>query len=284
VNRLPISTINNIRYLLKWRWWIVALLALSIIFSETVEHRWSREQTVDSDYWAEIIKYGIGLPLFEGIVLSVIDHAAAKSLDRVVQNERQNIAREIHDSIGQNLSYLHLKLESLAASGTLDSELARELEQVRAVADEAYKQVRGTLAKLDLGDSTDMAAVLFDQARSLGRRANFTVDFAAAGLPSPLPLNTQLAIIYIFREALINVEKHANAQKVGFRVTWERDALTVHLSDDGNGFAPDALLQEGHFGLKIMRDRASEINSKLTLISQPGTGTEVTLRVPIPKA
>ena len=148
--------------------------------------------------------------------------------------------------------------------------------------DEAYKQIRGTLIKLDLGDSTDVAATLFDHARSLGRRANFTVDFAAEGLSSPLPLNTQLAIVYIFREALINVEKHAHVHKVRIRIDWAREGLTVHLSDDGCGFVPETVLPDGHFGLKIMRERAQEISAHLALVSHPGAGTQVTMWVPVP--
>jgi two-component system nitrate/nitrite sensor histidine kinase NarX len=126
-----------------------------------------------------------------------------------------------------------------------------------------------------------VAAALFDQARTLGRRAGFTVDFGAEGQASPLVLNAQLAIIYIFREALINVEKHAQAHKVRIRVVWSGETLSVQLADDGRGFVPERVASDRHFGLKIMHERAEEINARLSLTSRPGAGTQVKLCVPL---
>jgi len=279
--RLSRSTIKNILQVLKMRWWLVAVMAVTVIFNETVEHRWLVEQHVNNDgYWYEVIQFGVILPLAGGIVLTLADRAAAKRLQNAVQNERRNMARDIHDTLGQNLSFLNMKLQHIASTGTYDPETMRDLEQAQKAAEEAYRQIRGTLVRLDTDYSADIAAELLEQARTLGERASFTVDFSTEGLPSNLPLNTQLTILYIFREALINVEKHAHAKKVHLRAVWSPEDLTVHLSDDGRGFNTEAILPEGHFGLKIMRDRAKEINAQFTLTSHPGAGTQITLQVP----
>ena len=282
MSRLPPSTIKNILHFLKYRWWLVGVMALTIILNETVEHRWLAEQHVKiNDYWHEVIQFGIILPLAEGTILTLADRAAEKSLQTAIQNERKNMAREIHDTLGQNLSYLHIKLQDLAATGTCEPETMRDLKKAQKAAEEAYRHIRGTLVNLDKVYSADIAAELLEQARMLGQRANFVVDFSSKGLPSNLPLNTQLTILYVFREALINVEKHAGARKVHLQAVWSIKELTFHLSDDGQGFITEAALPEGHFGLKIMRDRAKEINAQYTLVSHPGIGTKVTLQVPI---
>lgn len=261
--------------------WLVALSALIIVFIETVEHKWAGEQFIEDNYLAEVIQYGLILFLTQRLVLLSTDRDAANSLAIAVKDERQNIAREIHDSIGQNISYLHIKLQYLLSTGTLDSKTTHELEQAQKAADEAYQQIRGTLFKLDVDHSGDLTTTLFNQVREICGRGNMTADCTTEGSSVVFALNTQLAIVYILREALINIEKHAHAQKVWINVIWTTDELTIRLSDNGHGFNTKALLPEAHFGLRMMQERAREINARFAIISQPGIGTEITLRVPI---
>lgn len=278
MNISSLPKFNNISFVSKWRWWLVALSTLIVVFIETVEHKWAGAWHID-DYISEVILYAIILVLTQALILIVAERAAAKSLTSAVMDERQNIVREIHDSIGQNISYLHHKLASLASSEILDPKTVRELEQAQRAADEAYRQIRGTLLKLDIDTSTDLASTIADQAREIGRRSNFKVEFEQWGSPVSLPLNTQLMIIHIFREALINVEKHASARKVFVRVRWSGDELSVQLVDEGRGFDPSAVLPGAQFGLKIMRERARDIDADFVVLSRPGSGTDVTLRI-----
>ena len=281
MRRFPIFEVNRIFELPNWRRWLVTLSALIIVLIETVEHKLLVKELYGDNYLEEVILYGLILVLAQGLVLSLADRAAAKSLASAVQDERQNIVREIHDSIAQNIGYLRLKLESLISTQTLDPETIQELEQAQEAASEAYEQIRGTLLKLDVGPSTDFTTTLYEQARDIGRRAKFSVDFAAEGVFWSLPLDTQLVIIYIFREVLLNVEKHAGAQKIRMRVIWQAEELTVQLSDDGRGFDAETLMPDRHWGLKIMQARAAEINARFAIRSRPGAGTEVALRIPL---
>ena len=199
-----------------------------------------------------------------------------------IRTERQRIARDLHDTLGQSLGYLQLKLDQLSGDDALREivEIRQELERMRAVANESYEQVRGTVAALRPTTSTDLASTLLHHARTVGDRSGFEVELFHKGQPRPLASYVQRHIVYLIREALVNVEKHANARRVEIYLLWEEDTLCIILSDDGQGFDPSRRPPHGHFGLEIMHERAEEIQGELFLTSSPGSGTETTLLVP----
>ncbi len=199
------------------------------------------------------------------------------------ERERARIARNLHDSLGHSLGYLHLKLDELAGARALSEnlEIRRELAQMRDVTNEAYEVVRGMLAASLPHTSTDLATALLVQARSIGQRDGFNVQLVSGGQPRPLSAIVQQQLLYIFQEALINVERHAGAQQVDINLVWGEDTLMVSLSDDGKGFDPEGIRPKGRFGLAIMQERAREINGQLTLTSCPNTGTLLVLRLPL---
>jgi len=202
------------------------------------------------------------------------------------EQERARIARNLHDSLGHSLGYLHLKLDELAGARALSDNLEarRALVHMRDVANEAYELVRGMLAALLPSNATDLATALLIQARSVGERGNFKVQVTSEGQPCPLSPIVQQQLLYLLEEALVNVEKHADAQLVDIDLVWGQDALTISLSDDGVGFDPQGISSEGHFGLAIMHERAREINGRLTLASCPTAGTQLVLRLPLEAA
>jgi signal transduction histidine kinase len=197
--------------------------------------------------------------------------------------ERRRIARQLHDTLGQNLAYLRLKLDQLTGGNTLQeiAAIQQELAHMREVADEAYTQVRGTLATLHPDHSADLAAALLTQATTVGDQADFEVKITSQGSPQALAPLVQHQILYLFQEALANVARHAGAKHVDIDLTWASDTLTINLADDGRGFEPGATQTNGHLGMTIMRERAAEINGLLTFTSRPDHGIQVTLRVPL---
>jgi two-component system nitrate/nitrite sensor histidine kinase NarQ len=200
----------------------------------------------------------------------------------VTEAERRRIARELHDTLGQNLGYLRLRLDQLTGDDALQEVAAiqQELVRMRGIADEAYNQMRGTLATLHPSNSGDLGAALLAQVKLVGDRANFEVELTSEGKPRALSALTQHQVLYLFQEALTNVARHSQAQHVGINLTWGVDDLTVILSDDGQGFEANTLQPDGHFGLTIMQERAEEINGSLTITSRPRAGTEITLWLP----
>ena len=116
---------------------------------------------------------------------------------------------------------------------------------------------------------------------SLAERANLQVRLECQGQPSHLSSDIQRQLQFICREALNNIEKHAQASCVDIRVNWSKQELQILIEDDGHGFLPDEAQEANHFGLKIMHDRAQEIHGCLTLNSAVNAGTQVSLWVPL---
>ncbi len=209
--------------------------------------------------------------------LSVISQAEA------TEAERQRIAQNLHDTLGQNVSYLRLKLDQLSGEDALweISLVKQELERMREIAEDAYQQVRGTLADLQPTNSTDLTTALLEQSRLVGDRSNFNVSLDTIGKPQPLPAHTKRQVLFICGEALNNIEKHAQAKSVSIRLEWEKKSVTIRIQDDGQGFDPEEVKNERHFGLQIMQERTQDIQGQLTVDAAIGKGTLVTLLLPL---
>jgi PAS domain S-box-containing protein len=222
-----------------------------------------------------------GQPAIQSVIHDI---SLRKRTETERERERARIAQNLHDSLGHNLGYLHLKLDELAGSNALagNEEVRRTLAQMRDVANEGYELVRGMLAASLSSYSADLATALLVRARSAGQRGDFEVQLTSQGQARSLSPVVQQQLLYLMQEALNNVEKHAGAGQVTINLAWEEDALTVSLSDDGVGIDPAGIRDGLHFGLAIMQERAQEIDGRLTLTSRPDTGTELVLRLPVP--
>lgn len=220
----------------------------------------------------------------ENEVLAIIrDITERKAQEAALEKERLRIARDLHDSLGQSLGYLRLKLDAIASDGGFHDveQVRQDLIRMRDVTNEAYELVRSMLAAARPSNLTDLATVLLAEARSVGSRARFKVQLTTEGQASPLSPIVQQQVLYIFKEALNNVEKYASAKHLDITLVWQENALMITLLDDGIGFNTASPLPEGHFGLTIMQERAREINGVLSVASTSGTGTEITLRLPL---
>jgi len=149
------------------------------------------------------------------------------------------------------------------------------------VANQGYELVRGMLAAALPSNASDLATALLVQARLAGQRAGFKVQLTSQGQPGYIPPIVQQQLLYLFQEALNNVEKHAGAGQVTIDLAWGTDSLTISLSDDGQGFDPAGVLSGSRFGLAIMQERAREINGQLSITSCPDMGTRLVLRLPL---
>jgi signal transduction histidine kinase len=196
------------------------------------------------------------------------------------RHERERIARHLHDTVGQSLAYLQVKLTKFTAdNGLADlSSLQQDLGRMRDISHEAYEQVRQTLLTMQADSEQNLTDALVAQARAMTKEGGLEVCFVTDGRPRPLPPLVHRKILFIFREALHNVLRHAQATAVNLSVTWDADALMVTLQDDGAGFYPEIASDNGHFGLLIMAQRAAEIKGDLAVTSAPGRGTYVRLR------
>jgi two-component system nitrate/nitrite sensor histidine kinase NarX len=220
------------------------------------------------------------------LILKVSQEQIALSemqLAKTALAERRTISTFIHDQLGQNLGYLHLKIDQLVEDENIrkSKNVQTELKRLRDVANDSYGIVRDILKTMRSETVPNLTNLLQEQARSVSHRANFALDFKSTGKPTPLLPGIQQAVFFTFYEALSNIEKHAHANKVEVLVAWHDGILDISVADNGKGFESDQTQEENHFGLHIMRERISGIQGALTVTSETNTGTVISISVPL---
>lgn len=213
-------------------------------------------------------------------------HQEVRSL--AVLQERERLAREMHDRLAQTLAYLNVKaavVEAMLANGQ-DDRARSSLAEVKEVVKEAYTDVRGTIYDLRLaaqpgqGLIPTLRACLAHAQKRYGLPAS--LDAEAPDLPE-LTTEVELQVVRIVQEALANAGQHAQAGRAWVRLAADGGTLVVSIEDDGRGFDP-AVERPGSLsaGLQVMRERAEAAGGTLEIGSQPGRGTRVVVRVPLP--
>jgi signal transduction histidine kinase len=194
-----------------------------------------------------------------------------------VLEERNRIARDIHDTLAQGLTGVIVNLE--AASRTLKKhsvDLALEhIEHARSLAqaglDEARLSVRALRPDaLQQGDLAHALRTLVDRVQGSG---SLNARFAVVGEKVPLPSDVESELLRIAQEGVTNVLKHARAGRVELKLVFGGDSVRLTIADDGVGFNANAH-HEG-FGLLGMRERAERIGARLLVGSRSGQGTRV---------
>jgi signal transduction histidine kinase len=205
-----------------------------------------------------------------------------KKHDDLIQAESKRLARDVHDSLGHSLAYLRLRLDQMSMepnqSGLED--LYKEVESLRDVAKDAYDQMRAILVSLTPHIDSDISTTLLNFADKISQRDKFVMSTHISGKSHILAPHVERNVFFIFQEILTNVEKHAQASTVDVNINWRENDFVIEVKDDGVGFNPLMSVQDDHFGLHNMQERAQESNAQLVVTSQPNQGTCVTLNVP----
>ena len=197
-----------------------------------------------------------------------------------VTEERQKLARNLHDAINQSLFSAGLIAEVLPRLWEREpDEARRSLEDLRRLTRGALAEMRSLLVELRPSALTDTD--LGDLLRLLGNaftgRTNIPVAVNVTG-EAMLPAETQVVLYRICQEALNNIAKHAKASQVEIDVLHEPGAFELYIRDDGRGFDTTEQMPSGHYGLSMMRERAETVGAFLTIRSQVGQGTEIAIR------
>lgn len=205
--------------------------------------------------------------------------------------ERQRIARDLHDETGQALTAIGMGLRGLSTSlEKSDSksrkgaiETLRHLENLSADSLHELQRLIADLRPSHLDDLGLPAAIRWYAAK-VQERADFSVKVEIEGQEQPVSPAVKIAIFRIVQEAINNVIKHAAAQRVHIRLTFEPQGLRVHVQDDGLGFDPTAIrlaqADRPSLGLAGMEERAALLGGSCTVDSQPKRGTVVEAAIP----
>jgi signal transduction histidine kinase len=211
-----------------------------------------------------------------------------KSLITAQESERKRVARELHDELGQSLSGMALHSEVLNQFIPTDPRRAlQQLSLIRELIGKTAAQMYELILALrpSVLDDLGLAAALRSHAeRTLqGSGISFTLD--ASGLPGRLPASIETALYRIFQEALTNVVRHSGASQVSITLVRQDGVFQGEIVDDGRGFNPEVYIQptdDPHgLGLLGMCERVTQCDGHIEIISRPGEGTRVHIRIPL---
>jgi len=205
-----------------------------------------------------------------------------------IMDERTRIARELHDTLEQELAGIQMQLD--AASGHLDKEptIAKEtLDMARALLRHSRHETRRSVwdlrsTALETGDLQRAFAEVLEMVHG---KTGIDLSIQTTGKPFRLSTSVENNVLRIGQEAVNNAIEHACAKSIRILLQYSETAVTLQITDDGKGFdvhGPETR-KEGHFGLIGMRERARKIGAFLEISSAPGEGATISLTVPLPQ-
>ena len=206
-----------------------------------------------------------------------------------IMQERQRLAREIHDTFTQGLSSIVMQIEAMDATLSTDDTKGRQtLEQMRRVARENLVEARRLLWALqpDVPERVSLPEMLQPLAERWAEESGGSVRVTITGQAISLRPEIEVTLLRATQEALANVRKHAQASSVVLTLSYMEDIVALDIADDGIGFDPHCLpapsLGEtsGRFGLKALRERIEQLEGTFALESTPGSGTTIAVALP----
>jgi len=235
-------------------------------------------------YWFyALVVLGLGLV---GWQLYALRLRQVRGRYSAVLQERNRIAREIHDNLAQEILGISVQLEIVARMLTTTPDAARKhLDRARALVRSSVAEARRYVWDLRSQslDERDLPAALAEMTRRLTAESGVQTQFSVGGTFRPLAPQVENNLLRIGQEAVGNAVRHAQAQTVSVSLDFGAREVRLEVKDDGRGF--DAANYDGgkggHFGLVGMRERAEQMGGSANVKSTPGAGTEVTVRVPI---
>jgi len=200
------------------------------------------------------------------------------------EEERQRLARELHDDTIQALIALNQRAQ-LASMQLEPCDAKNQLAEIQELTEQTIQDLRRLTQALrpQYLEDFGLVAALQVLSQDTGRTADVLVDFTSKGVERRLHPDVELALYRIVQESLNNVVHHARAERAGIELHFEPDFLQLSISDDGIGFDvpenPAEFAPGGHFGLLGIYERAEMINARLEIESSPGEGTRLTITV-----
>ncbi len=202
-------------------------------------------------------------------------------------NERQRLTSELHDEAAQTMGLLNLKIGALddLLSDSEKETVSAELEQFKQLAGRAQAQMRMAFSGMNTfvaENNHDIRKELTDCVTEFSSANGIPVELIIDDLSAlTIPVLIQKQAMYIYREALTNVRRYANAKKVQVQLEKVNGGIQLMVSDDGRGFDPNLSKSEHHLGLAVMQARTERVGGTLSIETAPGAGTRVIANIPI---
>jgi signal transduction histidine kinase len=246
---------------------LASFARLSYIFFPSLYSQWV--------YPADMLRLGAYLLILVGAAREIRRNQRDVARSGIFE-ERRRMARELHDGLAQELSFLVTKSRELAEGVVEPAE--RELRRLAAAAeralDESRRAITALSAPLDESLESALAQTVEQVANRVGARAEIVVD---SGIQIPSAMKE--ALLRIVREAVTNATRHGGASRVRVELL-NGDVLRLKVTDDGTGFDPAAATRDvDGFGLTTMAERVHALGGELRISSRPASGTEVEVTI-----
>ena len=201
---------------------------------------------------------------------------------RATLDERQRIARDLHDTLEQELSGVAILLDTASQQfETGNGEPKKSLGLARQLLRHSREESRSTIRDLRsvVIEQIGLVGAIDETVRPLAESAGMVFDFATDGTVTRLPGTVEAAFLRIAHEAVANAAKHSGGRRVEVCMAYGPDEVSLEVSDDGSGFSPDTAPNDtsGHFGLMGMRERAARVGAVLQVAGQGCFGTRISL-------
>lgn len=202
---------------------------------------------------------------------------ALASRESGILSERQRLAREIHDTLAQDFASIVMHLEAAEASAD-----PAHWQQAKATARDGLAEARSLVWALrpDLLQGRSLEAALGQLLTQWRNQYQISCELVVSGLPQALHPEVELSVLRIAREALANVRKHAQAQRVVVTLSYIGNEVLIDIQDNGLGFERTQIGRDS-YGLRLMEERVAALGGRLSLESEQGQGTTVAVALPV---
>ncbi|WP_235854652.1 sensor histidine kinase [Nonomuraea aridisoli] len=208
----------------------------------------------------------------------------AQAREAGVLDERQRMAREIHDTLAQGLTGIITQLQAAEQMHEPPPQWRRPFEAVKRLARDSLAEARRSVDALrpEPLETGRLSDALADVTGRWSKLHGLAVQVTTTGTVRPMPPEAEFALLRTAQEALANVAKHADATRVGVTLSYLENEVALDVRDDGAGFDPAGFESgtEGGFGLTIMRQRIEGLSGILRIESEPGAGTGISACIP----
>ncbi len=207
---------------------------------------------------------------------------AAKAVIEAEENERQRIARDLHDGVGQMMSAAKMNLSAFESEVKLEKPEQKEtLEKIIGLVDESCREVR-TVSHVMMPNAlvkNNLATAIREFADKLDDE-KLKIHVYTSGLEQRMDSNIETVLYRVIQECVTNAIKHSNASSLDISLVREKNEITGAIEDNGKGFDSRAIATDG-IGLKNISSRIEYLKGKVDIDSRPGKGTVITFHVPI---
>lgn len=205
---------------------------------------------------------------------------------RAQESERQRIARELHDELGQTLTAIGLGLRAISNVATKPERVEKQASQLQALVDGGISGLQNLIRGLHPPQLDDfgLMSALRGYAREIGERYKFSVEITSQGVEEELSIDIRVVLYRIAQEGINNIIRHAGVNRASIEVIFGEDDVSIRIEDKGRGFDVETALKNPDYpswGLRGIIERAALVGGTCQIFSHPGAGTLIVVSIPI---